>query len=856
MLALSKEGFQVPARSHHPWHKTIKDVHSNNFKIAHNSVNNPQYPKKDLAPDNKNRTRFTIIGDRVNKNFIQCVNLVKELHKYRRKIFDAPIIKGLTTVEWPKAWNDLKLQYGGIAYCLQNPVAVLINDKFLGGDEELKEMIESRYDYHFNLNYFQEGVDSFVNYIRSSGRPCAYMHISINYEHTGTLIFMLYADIVPYTCENFLRLCECKRGGYAGTPVHRIVKDGWIQCGGFGLKSTDLNCENFIVPHDRRGVLCMANEARDVDCSTQFFVLLQPAPWMANKYVAFGQLIEGESTLKDIESVPTFYESPTSAIKIEKAGVLNLECHGIRVSKSTNEYIQGHVEDLNALGDLLAEQLIEKVFLELEFKHVKQLEMEMGEAEESDGHKGEERVHATARFIRRKEDLENLQKNQTHTSRTSSAVSDAKVNNDFDVDEYEPEEYSYHHASVAATVSVVVKPEIPYYLPLTDVPYPDEKDSTYDLKKFLRGDYCLESDLKNVKINKVIGPNVSYVSAIYKLNGESENESIKSLSSDDEQEIRRYLKLNVDRVSFAGSVVKSIARGGARMNVFNGSRNYDFITDEELRRYRLASMDRRSRDDKKVSICSTTSRTKVPGKIKRRQTGFVRPADLEKIYLIRQNIMEEEESTSSMTASRKVRISIKNTPQMHNPKQRKTVDSDTQVRRQSALSRLYDDMTDYTDMAEEGPTLKSPTIKVSDRKFMLTQSPMSRIRHSSNGNNSSEDLSKEQHLRHSVTMKETSIEEVLNLQHNKKFARKVSSDYVKTIDEIEHKVDSSIRTIEFARRRPSMSVAAYQQKNLKYQAEIKKQGLSSDSNIGGLRLPGDTPLYSMTEVESHKNLDQ
>lgn len=59
------------------------------------------------------------------------------------------------------------------------------------------------------------------------------------------------------------------------------------------------------------------------------------------------------------------------------------------------------------------------------------------------------------------------------------------VNNDFDVDEYEPEEYSYQHVSIAGTLSVVVKPEKPFYIPLTDMPYPDEKDSTYDLKKLV-----------------------------------------------------------------------------------------------------------------------------------------------------------------------------------------------------------------------------------------------------------------------------------------------------------------------------------------------------------------------------------
>lgn len=76
---------------------------------------------------------------------------------------------------------------------------------------------------------------------------------------------------------------------------------------------------------------------------------------MAHKYVAFGQLIEGEGTLKKIESVPTWYESPLSDIKILKSGILNMECQDIKVTKGTKEYLKGHVEDLVALGNLLYE---------------------------------------------------------------------------------------------------------------------------------------------------------------------------------------------------------------------------------------------------------------------------------------------------------------------------------------------------------------------------------------------------------------------------------------------------------------------------------------------------------------------
>lgn len=65
------------------------------------------------------------------------------------------------------------------------------------------------------------------------------------------------------------------------------------------------------------------------------------------------------------------------------------------------------------------------------------------------------------------------------------AATPVAENNEFDVEvyEYEPEEYSYRHASTPASESLVAKPERPFYIPLTDVPYPGEVDSTYDLKR-------------------------------------------------------------------------------------------------------------------------------------------------------------------------------------------------------------------------------------------------------------------------------------------------------------------------------------------------------------------------------------
>lgn len=119
--------------------------------------------------------------------------------------------------------------------------------------------------------------------------------------------FQLFTDLVPDTCANFLRLCKLKKYGFTGAFVHRLVnvrknyffysfsemprriaKPSWIQIGGSYMKSKNSPCENYYVPHDRRGVMSMCNDGKNNNNSTQFFVCLDPTPWMDTYYVAFG----------------------------------------------------------------------------------------------------------------------------------------------------------------------------------------------------------------------------------------------------------------------------------------------------------------------------------------------------------------------------------------------------------------------------------------------------------------------------------------------------------------------------------------------------------------------------------------
>ena len=68
-----------------------------------------------------------------------------------------------------------------------------------------------------------------------------YLDVSFDGKSVGRLVFELFDELLPRTCHNFRQLCSGRSGvsdqtgtmlWYAGTPVHRIVRGGWLQAGG------------------------------------------------------------------------------------------------------------------------------------------------------------------------------------------------------------------------------------------------------------------------------------------------------------------------------------------------------------------------------------------------------------------------------------------------------------------------------------------------------------------------------------------------------------------------------------------------------------------------------------------------
>ncbi|PKX90888.1 putative peptidyl-prolyl cis-trans isomerase [Aspergillus novofumigatus IBT 16806] len=166
--------------------------------------------------------------------------------------------------------------------------------------------------------------------------PIVFFDITLGGEPLGRIKMELFADVTPRTAENFRRFCtgesknsQGKPQGYKNSKFHRVIKDFMIQGGDFVNGDGTGSCtiygtpkfpdENFVLKHDRAGLLSMANSGPNTN-GCQFFITTTATPFLNGKHVVFGQVVDGMDIVRMIENTRTIRDKPSQDVLITQCG--------------------------------------------------------------------------------------------------------------------------------------------------------------------------------------------------------------------------------------------------------------------------------------------------------------------------------------------------------------------------------------------------------------------------------------------------------------------------------------------------------------------------------------------------------
>ncbi|KDO31463.1 hypothetical protein SPRG_04078 [Saprolegnia parasitica CBS 223.65] len=159
--------------------------------------------------------------------------------------------------------------------------------------------------------------------LTTEAHPTVFFDITYR-QQTHRVVMRLLDDVVPLAAENFRCLCTGEKGRglhFKGSQFHRIITNFMIQGGditkgdGTGGASIYANTphgnawghfkDEHFLPHDRIGLLSLANKGKNTNTSQFFITTRAPLVHLDNKHVVFGQVVQGLDAVLAIERAAT-----------------------------------------------------------------------------------------------------------------------------------------------------------------------------------------------------------------------------------------------------------------------------------------------------------------------------------------------------------------------------------------------------------------------------------------------------------------------------------------------------------------------------------------------------------------------
>ena len=163
-----------------------------------------------------------------------------------------------------------------------------------------------------------------------------FIEVAIGGSPAGRMVFDLFGEDVPKTCENFRCLCTGEKGvgvsgqqlHLKGSKFHRIIPQFMCQggditngdgTGGESIYGRTFDDENFSIDHSSVGQLSMANSGPNTNGS-QFFICLDDTPWLNGKHVVFGKVVSGAETIRAMAAVGSQSGATSQPVRIVDSG--------------------------------------------------------------------------------------------------------------------------------------------------------------------------------------------------------------------------------------------------------------------------------------------------------------------------------------------------------------------------------------------------------------------------------------------------------------------------------------------------------------------------------------------------------